>query len=40
MPLSAALGEDNLDCQINEIPETLKHWEDMKTLVPWYQNPS
>ena len=33
MPLSAALGEDNLDCQINEItPETLKHWEDMKNI--------
>jgi arginase len=32
MPLSAALGEDNLDCQINEIPENVKarrhekHW--------------
>jgi len=33
MPLSAALADDNLDCQINEIsPETKKHWEDMKNI--------
>tara|TARA_R110000868_G_scaffold292498_2_gene552975 strand:+ start:1688 stop:2650 length:963 start_codon:yes stop_codon:yes gene_type:complete len=33
MPLSAALSDDNLDCQINEIsPETKKHWEDMKNI--------
>ncbi|WP_367752284.1 arginase [Flavobacterium sp. WC2421] len=33
MPLSAALSDDNLDCQINEISsETKKHWEDMKNI--------
>ena len=33
MPLSAALSNDNLDCQINEIAlETKKHWEDMKNI--------
>ena len=33
MPLSAALANDNLDCQINEIvPETKQHWEEMKNI--------
>ncbi len=33
MPLSAALGNDNLDCKINEItPETVQHWENMKNI--------
>jgi arginase len=33
MPLSAALGEDNLDCEINEVsPETKQQWEDMKNI--------
>jgi arginase len=33
MPLSAALANDNLDCQINDIkPETEKHWENMKSI--------
>ncbi|MBC5838655.1 arginase [Flavobacterium muglaense] len=33
MPLSAALYDDNLDCQINEIsPETKQHWENMKNI--------
>jgi arginase len=28
MPLSAALGEDNFDCQVNEInPDTAQRWE-------------
>lgn len=33
MPLGAALGFDNLKCQINEvIPETQLHWEEMKNI--------
>lgn len=33
MPLSAAIADDNLDCQINEIsPETKLHWENMKNI--------
>lgn len=33
MPLSAALGNDNLDCKINDIsPETVQQWEDMKNI--------
>ena len=33
MPLSAALAEDNLSCQNNEVPiETKQHWEQMKNL--------
>lgn len=33
MPLSAALGEDNMDCKVNEVtPETLQKWEDMKNI--------
>lgn len=33
MPLAAALGEDNLDCQVNKIiPETKQHWEEMKNI--------
>ena len=33
MPLSAALGNDNLSCQNNEVPaETQQHWEDMKNI--------
>ncbi|GGA81935.1 arginase [Flavobacterium palustre] len=33
MPLAAALGIDNLKCQINEvIPETQQHWEEMKHI--------
>ena len=29
----SALGEDNLDCKINDItPETAQHWEDMKNI--------
>jgi arginase len=33
MPLAAALGEDNLDCQINEVfKETQEHWEAMKNI--------
>lgn len=33
MPLAAALGIDNLNCQINEvIPETQQHWEEMKHI--------
>lgn len=33
MPLSAALANDNLDCQINEVaPETKQHWENMKNI--------
>ena len=33
MPLSAALGNDNLVCKINEItPETVQHWENMKNI--------
>lgn len=33
MPLAAALGLDNLKCQINNvIPETQQHWEEMKNI--------
>ena len=33
MPLSAALADDNLSCQNNEVPaETQEHWEQMKNL--------
>jgi arginase len=33
MPLSAALGEDNFDCQVNEInPDTAQRWEDLKNI--------
>jgi arginase len=33
MPLSAAIGDDNLSCQINEVaPETQQHWEAMKNI--------
>lgn len=33
MPLSAALADDNLSCQNNEVPAaTRKHWEQMKNL--------
>lgn len=33
MPLSAALGDDNMSCQNNEVPsETQQHWEDMKNI--------
>jgi arginase len=33
MPLAAALGFDNLKCQINEvIPETQQHWEEIKNI--------
>jgi arginase len=33
MPLAAALGEDNLDCQINKVAtETQEHWEAMKNI--------
>jgi arginase len=33
MPLSAALADDNLSCQNNEVPsETQQHWEDMKNI--------
>jgi arginase len=33
MPLSAAIADDNLSCQINELaPETQHHWEEMKNI--------
>jgi arginase len=33
MPLSAAIGDDNLSCQINQVaPETQQHWEAMKNI--------
>ncbi|TDE28703.1 MULTISPECIES: arginase [Flavobacterium] len=33
MPLSAALADDNLSCQNNEVaPETQQHWEEMKNI--------
>jgi len=33
MPLSAAIADDNLDCQINELsPETQQYWEEMKNI--------
>jgi arginase len=33
MPLSAALGEDNFDCQVNEINPDTQRWEDLKNIV-------
>jgi arginase len=34
MPLSAALGEDNFDCQVNEInPDTAQRWKILRILV-------
>lgn len=33
MPLSAAIADDNLSCQNNDVPpETQQHWEDMKNI--------
>jgi arginase len=33
MPLAAALGNDNLDCQVNDVAhDTQSHWEDMKNI--------
>jgi arginase len=33
MPLAAAIGDDNLECQINEpIPETKTYWNNMKNI--------
>lgn len=33
MPLSAAIADDNLSCQNNEVPlETQQHWEEMKNM--------
>jgi arginase len=33
MPLSAAIADDNLECQINELsPETQQYWEEMKNI--------
>ena len=33
MPLAAAIGDDNIDCQVNDIfPETKKLWEKMKSI--------
>jgi arginase len=33
MPLAAAIADDNLSCQINEIaPDTRKYWEEMKNI--------
>jgi arginase len=33
MPLSAAIADDNLSCQNNEVaPETQQHWEEMKNI--------
>jgi arginase len=33
MPLSAAIADDNLSCQNNEVPpETQQHWENMKNI--------
>jgi len=33
MPLSAAIGDDNLSCQINQVAaETQQHWEEMKNI--------
>ena len=33
MPLSAAIADDNLSCQINELaPETQQYWEEMKNI--------
>lgn len=33
MPLAAVLGDDNLDCQINDLAkDTLEHWNQMKNI--------
>ena len=33
MPLAAAIADDNLACQINELtPETRQHWDEMKNI--------
>jgi arginase len=33
MPLAAALGDDNLDCQVNTVaPDTQEHWIEMKNI--------
>jgi arginase len=33
MPLAAAMGNDNIECQVNELtPETQQHWEEMKNI--------
>jgi arginase len=33
MPLAAALGDDNLDCQVNVVaPDTQEHWIEMKNI--------
>ena len=33
MPVAAAIADDNLACQINELtPETRQHWEEMKNI--------
>lgn len=33
MPLAAAIADDNLSCQINEVaPETQQYWEEMKNI--------
>jgi len=33
MPLAAALGNDNLDCQVNQVAsDTQVHWDDMKNI--------
>ncbi|HEU4791619.1 MAG TPA: arginase family protein, partial [Flavobacterium sp.] len=33
MPLAAALGDDNLDCQVNDVAkDTQEHWNEMKNI--------
>jgi arginase len=33
MPLAAALGDDNLNCQVNDVaPDTQVHWDEMKSI--------
>lgn len=33
MPLAAALGDDNLDCQVNDVAkDTQEHWDEMKNI--------
>jgi arginase len=33
MPLAAAMGNDNIECQVNELtPDTQQHWEEMKNI--------
>jgi arginase len=33
MPLAAVLGDDNLDCQVNDVaPDTQVHWDEMKNI--------